>query len=94
MTDKLAKANRTTAFLNSEEWKEAWEAYRQRIFMEIEKAASDDDKKVMHLKRLLSAATQARTYLEQIVDEGKIAAELIEFEEQQRKFRLFNRQRA
>ncbi len=90
MADVIAIGNRANSILDSEEWKEAWNAYRTRIFEEIEAAQSNDTEKVMHLKRLLSAGNAAQKHLERLVMDGKVAAKNLELDEQQRKrFRLF-----
>jgi hypothetical protein len=68
-------------FLSSEVWIDAWTAYRTRILEEIESAKSNDDETVMHLKRLLTAAIAARTHLERIMVEGKVAAKNIDIDE-------------
>lgn len=71
-------------------WAEAWEAYRLRILEEIERAPSAGTDTVMHLKRLLTAASAAKAHMERIMKEGAIAAKSIELEEKQRKFKLFS----
>jgi uncharacterized protein YueI len=89
MTEKLAAAARAKSILDAEEWKQAWGSYRQRIFDEMERAQSNDAETIMHLKRLLTAATAAKAHLESIVQEGSIEQAQIKFSEEQRKFRLF-----
>jgi hypothetical protein len=68
-------------------WEEAWTAYRARILEEIEAAPSDKHDLVMHLKRLLSAATAARTHMTRIMQEGVVAAKMIELEEKKQGLR-------
>ena len=91
MIDPLAKASRAAQILESDEWKEAFQAYKDRIFEEIEKAPSDAVERVLHLKRLLSAANGAKSHLERLVSEGKIAADSIDFEEKRRKLSLLGK---
>ncbi len=67
--------------LKSSVWIEAWEAYRARILEEIEAAPSNGEHTVMHLKRLLAAATAAKLHLERIMKDGAIAAKNIELDE-------------
>jgi hypothetical protein len=62
-------------------WQEAWEAYRARILEQIEAAPSNNTDAVMHLKRLLAAASAARAHLERIMKEGAVAAKMIELED-------------
>jgi hypothetical protein len=62
-------------------WAEAWEAYRARILEEIEAAPSNGQEHVMHLKRLLAAATSARAHMTRIMKEGAVAAKMIELED-------------
>jgi hypothetical protein len=78
--------------LSSEVWREAWDAYRARVLEEIESARSSDVDTVMHLKRLLTAASAARAHLERLMKEGAVAAKAIELEEKQNKLkRIFSR---
>lgn len=86
MSDPQTTGHRAEQILQSDEWQAAWEAYRQRIFEELEALPSDATDKVMHLKRLLAAAKGARAHLERLVADGKVAT--VELEER-RKFRLF-----
>jgi hypothetical protein len=68
-------------------WQEAWDAYRARILEQIEAAPSNNQDAVMHLKRLLTAATAAKAHMERIMKEGAIAAKMIELEESKSKMR-------
>ena len=70
----VAKADRAKLFLNSAEWQEAWDTYRDRIMSEFEKAKSDETDKIMQLKRLLTAATAAKTHLETLIVDGRVAS--------------------
>jgi hypothetical protein len=70
--------------LNSPVWAEAWSAYRARILEEIEAAPSNSTDTVMHLKRLLTASLAARAHLERIMNEGKVAAASIEFDDKRK----------
>lgn len=67
--------------LNSEVWQEAWDSYRLNILDAIEAAKSNDTDSVMHLKRLLAAATAARGHLERLVKEGAVAVHAIQLDE-------------
>ena len=67
--------------LTSEVWGEAWDAYRINILDAIESAKSNDVDSVMHLKRLLAAASAARGHLERLVKEGAVAVHAINLEE-------------
>ena len=73
--------------LSSDVWKEAWTAYRGRILEEIEGARSNDTDTVMHLKRLLAAASAAKSHMERLMTEGAVAAKSIEFQEKQSKLK-------
>ena len=65
-------------------WVDAWTAYRARILEEIEAAPSNGHEYVMHLKRLLAAASAAKAHLERIMAEGAVAAGTIEFEDKKK----------
>jgi uncharacterized membrane protein (DUF2068 family) len=69
----IAKGDRAKQIVESAEWQEAFQAYRDRIMQEVEKAPSNDADTVMHLKRLLSAANAAKAHLEALLANGKIA---------------------
>lgn len=73
--------------LNSEVWQEAWDAYRTNILALIEQAKSNDTDTVMHLKRLLAAATACRGHLERLMKEGAIAVHAIDMEEKRGRLR-------
>jgi hypothetical protein len=73
--------------LAAEVWQQAWDAYRARILEEIEAARSSDAETVMHLKRLLTAASAARSHLERLMKEGAVAAREIDIAEQRSKLR-------
>lgn len=73
--------------LNSEVWQEAWDAYRTNILALIEQAKSNDTDTVMHLKRLLAAATACRGHLERLMKEGAVAVHAIDMEEKRGRLR-------
>lgn len=73
--------------LTSEVWQEAWDAYRTNILALIEAAKSNDTETVMHLKRLLAAATACRGHLERLVKEGQVAVHAIDMEEKRSRLR-------
>lgn len=74
----VAKAARAKKFLESEEWQEAWRIYRERALALIENAKSDDTDTVMQAKRLLAAATAAKTHLEVLMVNGQVALKTLE----------------
>lgn len=78
---EIAKAARAQKFLESDEWQEAWRLYRERALSIIENAKSDDAETVMHAKRLLVAATAAKTHLEVLMVNGEVAAKTLEMQE-------------
>lgn len=63
--------------LESDVYKEAWSTYRANILALIEQAKSNDTETVMHLKRLLAAASAANGHLEMLMKNGVIAANAI-----------------
>ena len=73
--------------IGSQIWQDAWSAYRGRILEEIEAAPSNGQETVMHLKRLLAAATAARAHLERIMADGAVAVKMIELEERKKGLR-------
>ena len=89
MTDPIASASRAKSILESDEWLQAWEAYRSRIFEEIEAADSRDSEKILHLKRLLSAGKVAKAHLERLISDGAMAVAELKMDEDKRKAKLF-----
>jgi hypothetical protein len=87
MKDPVSTGDRAQQLIESDEWQAAWAAYRQRIFEEIEACPSDADAKILHLKRLLSAATGAKTHLERLITDGKLAK--LDLEESRKRSKLF-----
>jgi hypothetical protein len=90
MSDPISSGNRAKAILDCDEWRAAWDAYRQRIFEEIEAADSRDGEKVLHLKRLLAAAKSAKAHLERLVTDGTIATAEMKLDEDRKRPHLFS----
>lgn len=76
--EAVDRGRRAHLLLDSDEWKTAWDMYRAQILAEIESAGSRDAETVMHCKRLLVAATAAKTHLERMVADGLVAGKTIE----------------
>lgn len=75
----LERGTRVNQFLQSDEWREAWSAYEQRIVAAIvDPKSSVDD--VDHQRKLLWSAKAARQHLETLVNQGKVAAATINLE--------------
>lgn len=70
---------RVNRFLESEEWNEAWDTYRDTLLAAMlnPKFSMED---VQHQRMLLWAATQAKQNLEAMVTDGKVAAATINLE--------------
>lgn len=77
-SEVMARAERARKFLESDVWQEAWTVYRERIVEAIDQADSSDTDKVMQLKRLMAASKAARTHLEALMIDGKVAAKHLE----------------
>lgn len=75
--DRLRRAEQARIVLDSAVWKEAWQLYRDRCLAIIESADSSATEVVMHAKRLLVAGQAAKSHLEALLTDGKIAAEQI-----------------
>lgn len=74
----VARGRRAASILESDEWRDAWNSYRDMLMREIENANPRDDESVMHCKRLLTAANGARVHLERLMSEGVMAGKEIE----------------
>lgn len=72
-------ADRVRQFLDSPEWKEAFETYRLHIFSLVEQ--QDDAETVAKLLAHLRTARAVKAHLELLVKNGAIARSQIEFEE-------------
>ena len=90
MSDPITAGIKAKHILESEEWIAAWDAYRTRIFEEIEEADSRDGEKVLHLKRLLAAAKSARAHLERLISDGTVAQHELKLDEDRKKPALFS----
>ena len=90
MSDPITSGIKAKHILESEEWTAAWDAYRVRIFEEIEAADSRDSEKVLHLKRLLAAAKSAKAHLERLISDGAIASAELKMDEDKRRPALFS----
>lgn len=76
--ERVARGRRAEHIITSDEWREAWNSYRDLLLREIESASANDVESVMHCKRLLVAANAARTHLERMMADGVVAAKEIE----------------
>ncbi len=70
--ERIERARRVKMFTESDEWRSAWDAYRETLLNVIETA--DDDAKALDARRMLRAARKARTHLEMMVNDGKLAS--------------------
>lgn len=77
------RGSKVNTFLQSEEWREAWDVYDALLL-----AAIVDPKwgpaDVEHQRKLLWAAKAARQHLERLVNHGKVAAATLNIEDEQR----------
>lgn len=69
---KIERAERVRRMLGSEEWIQAWDAYRAVLMDTIETAA--DDEKALQARRMLQVARQVRSHLELMIIDGQVAA--------------------
>lgn len=69
---KIDRAERVRRMLGSEEWIQAWDAYRAVLMDTIETAA--DDEKALQARRMLQVARQVRSHLELMITDGQVAA--------------------
>jgi hypothetical protein len=74
----IEKGRRSHQIIESDEWREAWDAYRAALMREIESCGSRDTETVMHCKRLLAAAVGARMHLERLITDGQVAEKSLE----------------
>lgn len=76
------RGQRVNTFLQGDEWRDAWETYeRTLIAAMIDPKSSVSD--VEHQRKLLWAAKVAKQHLERLVQDGKVAAQTINVQEQQ-----------
>lgn len=70
------------AILESEVYVMAWEAYRARLFEELERIAGEvDDRAKNQLLARLSVCAAVKMHVERIMKEGAVAAKNIELDE-------------
>ena len=88
MTDEehVRRAEQAKAILDHALWREAWDVYRARLLAQMEAASDEDVDGVMHAKRLLLVAQEARSYLEQLVQQGAISAETIKITDDRKRW--------
>jgi hypothetical protein len=77
--------------IDSPLWAEAWEAYRTRLLHLMETADSSAQEQLMQAKRLLTAGTAAKAYLERLIVDGKVSAESIRMDEERKKAKWWPR---
>lgn len=69
---RVERARQVRLWLESDEWRVAWESYREVLIETIESAA--DDEQALEARRMLRAAKTARNHLEQLILDGALAA--------------------
>lgn len=68
--------------IKSEVYNMAWEAYRTRLFEELERVSGEvDDRAKNQLLARLSVCAAVKTHVERIMKEGAVAAKNIELDE-------------
>ena len=70
--ERLERADRVRRMLGSDEWINAWEAYRAVLMDTIE--TTQDDEKALQARRMLQVARQVRSHLELLISDGQVAA--------------------
>lgn len=77
----IQRGEKARKILESEEWKSAWQTYRETIFAQFEACKSDDTARLQHLKQLLLAGTAAKAHLERLMEDGTLGAKFLEHQE-------------
>ena len=70
--ERLERADRVRRMLGSDEWINAWDAYRAVLMDTIE--TTQDDEKALQARRMLQVARQVRSHLELLISDGQVAA--------------------
>ena len=80
------RGQRARQLLEDPLWQEAWTAYRTRLLEIIEATDSAQTEALLQAKRLLTAGTAAKVYLERLIVDGKVSAATIQAEETRKKW--------
>lgn len=73
--EQIRRADAARQILEHSLWIEAWAAFRQKMLDDIEQASTDEVERILECKRMLVAATAARSTLEYVIQNGKVALE-------------------
>lgn len=85
-SERLARADRAGKIIHDPIYLEAYEQVKAAIFTKIEASPVRDTEGREHLFKMLKALNDARGYLEQAMQDGKV---LIHLKEEKRRFALF-----
>ena len=81
--DLIAKGDRARKFLESDEWKEAWSLYNDRLYAEFKACPSENKDRLQQIKMLQLAGDAAKAHLERLMVDGQFAQKDIEFQAKQ-----------
>ena len=85
-SDVMARADRAAKIIADPLYLEAYEMVKAAIFQKIEASPVRDTEGREHLFKMLKALNDARGYLEQAMESGKV---LVHLQEEKRRFTLF-----
>lgn len=85
-SERLARAERANKIVNDSIYVEAYEQVRAAIFAKIETSPVRDTEGREHLFKMLKALNDAKGYLEQAMQDGKV---LLHLKEEKRRFLSF-----
>jgi hypothetical protein len=85
-SEALARADRAAKIINDPLFNESFEIVKKAVFASIETSPVRDTEGREHLFKMLKALNDAKGYLEQAIQDGKV---LIHLKEEKRRFSLF-----
>jgi hypothetical protein len=83
--DAVKRGRNAATIINDPLWAESWDIYHKRLHELIDKADSSQVEVIMQAKRLLHAGKAAKSHIESIFMDGKIAAETVRLDEERTK---------
>jgi hypothetical protein len=77
------RGEKAQAILESPLWLECWNLYEQRLMQEFQNCKTDDVSRMQQIKMLHLAGKAAKSHLEAVMVDGKVAEKNLEFAERE-----------
>jgi hypothetical protein len=77
------RGEKARSIIESALWVECWDLYEQRLMQEFQNCKTDDVSRLQQIKMLHLAGKAAKSHLEAVMVDGKVAEKNLEFTERE-----------